>query len=298
MTDIRIGVSGWSYDHWRNGVFYPDSLPRKREVEYVTHRFNSVEINGSFYSLLRPDTYRRYAGTAPDDFVFAVKGSRFITHSKKLADVKVPLANFFASGVLRLEGNLGPFLWQLPEMKWDTDRIARFFELLPGDTREASTLAKKHDHRVTGRASMVVHRRRRIRHALEIRHPEFFSREMVRICRDHGVALVFADSGDWPYTEELTAGFVYLRLHGSPDTYASNYGDARLERFAERIRAWTEGDEPEDPDRITDRVPPRRKGRDVYVYFDNDQGGNAPRNARSLMEKLGLKIPAGAGAGA
>lgn len=288
-SEIRIGVSGWSYDHWR-GAYYPESLPKRRHLEYVTHRLNSLEINGSFYSLLRPDTYRRYAETAPDDFVFAVKGSRFITHSKKLTDVDVPLANFFASGVLRLEEKLGPFLWQLPDMRWDVARTARFLELLPRDAKAASRLARKHDQRVSGRASMVVHRNRRIRHALEPRHPDHFSPEIVRACRDRGVALVFADSGDWPYTEELTAGFVYLRLHGSPHTYASRYGDRRLDEWARKIEAWTAGGEPDDPDRITERKPPGRKSRDAYVYFDNDGEAHAPRDAERLMRRLGLEV--------
>lgn len=291
MGKIRIGVSGWSYDHWRDGVFYPDGLPRRRELEYATRRFNSLEINGSFYSLLRPDTYRKYAGTAPDGFVFAVKGSRFITHSKKLKDPRTPLANFFASGLLRLEEKLGPVLWQLPDMSWDLERTRRFLELLPKDTRDASRLARKHDQRVNGRASMVVHRNRRIRYALEPRDPDFFCEEGARVCRNAGVAMAFADSGDWPYTEELTAGFVYLRLHGSPRTYASDYGPRRLESFAEKIRAWKGGEEPPDPARLTERVPPRRKERDVYVYFDNDAEGHAPHDARALMKVLGVREP-------
>lgn len=206
MAEIRIGVSGWSYDHWRNGTFYPRELPRSRKLAYLARRFNSVEVNGSFYSLLSPSTYEKYRESTPDGFLFAVKGSRFITHSKKLKDVKTPLANFFASGVLRLEEKLGPFLWQFPEMEWETERVGEFLELLPGDAEEASKLARKHDHRVSGRASMVVHRNRRIRHALEFRHERFLSEDVVRVCRDGGVALVFADSGDWPYTEEVTAG--------------------------------------------------------------------------------------------
>lgn len=286
MPDVRIGVSGWSYGHWRKGAFYPQGLPQRRELEYASRCFNSVEINGSFYSLLKPDTYRKYRDAVPDGFLFAVKGSQFITHSKKLKDVRVPLANFFASGVLRLEDALGPVLWQLPEMQWDRERVAAFLELLPKSTTAASKLAKKHDERVTGRASMAVHDDRPIRHALEIRHEHFFHEEVVRACREQGVALVFADSGDWRYVEELTAPFVYLRLHGSPHTYASNYGDARLNRWADRIRAWTEGKEPADPERLTDLEPPPTTGRDAYVYFDNDGEGHAPHNALDLMKRL------------
>lgn len=291
MAEMRIGVSGWSYDAWREGAFYPDDLPQSRELEYITRRFNSVEINGSFYSLLKPETYEGYREVSPEGFVFAVKGSQFITHSKKLQDVKVPLANFFASGVLRLEEKLGPVLWQLPEMEWELERVEEFVELLPRDTEAAGKLARKHDENVKGKASMVVHANRPIRHALEVRHEHFLDEAVVRACRGAGVALVFSDSGDeWPYTEEITAGFIYLRLHGSPRAYASPYNEDQLEHWANRIRSWAGGDEPSDAQRITDRKPPRRKTRDVYVYFDNDQRAHAPNDARKLMERLGVDV--------
>ena len=289
--DIRIGVSGWSYDHWRKGAFYPDDLPRSRELDYLSRHLNSAEINRSFYSLLTPSAYEQQREAVPPGFLFAVKGSRFITHSKKLKDVATPLANFFASGVLRLEETLGPIVWQLPEMSWDLERVRAFLELLPKDTEAASRLARRHDDRVTGRASMAVHSNRRLRHALEVRHEGFLVDQTIRICRRHNVALVFADSGDWPYTEELTSGFVYLRLHGSPETYASNYSKQALESWADKIKAWAGGGEPPDPRRITDRPPPRRKTRDVYLYFDNDGEAHAPANAGTLTSILGLETP-------
>lgn len=285
---IRIGVSGWSYDHWR-GAFYPEGLPRRRELAYASRRLDAIEVNGSFYSLISPKTWERYREAAPEGFLFAVKGNRFITHSKKLRDVRTPLANFLAQGLLRLEEKLGPIVWQLPEQRWGVDRLEAFLAMLPRDTEEASRLAKRHDSRLSGRASMAVERSRPMRHALEIRHGDFFSADVVRACRKHGVAIVFADSGDWPWTEEITAGFCYLRLHGSPDTYASNYGEARLGTFADRIRAWHGGGEPPEPVRITDRKPPRRKTRDVYVFFDNDGAAHAPANALALMERLGVE---------
>ncbi|MFO7653341.1 MAG: DUF72 domain-containing protein [Candidatus Krumholzibacteriia bacterium] len=291
MAQVHVGVSGWSYDSWRNGAFFPEGLPRRRELEYLTRRFNSVEINGSFYSLLTPQTYENYRDTAPDGFLYAVKGSRFITHAKKLRNVETPLANFLASGVLRLEDKLGPLLWQFPEMAWEVARVESFLELLPRDTEEAAKLARKHDDRVKGRSSLAVHRRRRIRHALEFRSEHFLTAEVVRLCRRHGVALVFADSGDWPYVEEITAGFVYVRLHGSPRTYASSYSGAALDDWAHKVRRWAAGDEPPRPRRVTDRRPPRRKHRTVYVYFDNDHHAHAPRNARALAERLGVESP-------
>jgi uncharacterized protein YecE (DUF72 family) len=289
MARAWVGISGWSYDGW-HGDFYPQDLAKKRQLEYASRSFNSVEINGSFYSLQQPETYRDWHDRTPRGFLFAVKGSRFITHNKKLGEVVTPLANFFASGVLRLEEKLGPFLWQLPEnLGFDADRVEPFFRLLPRDAEEAAKLARKHDDRVNGRCSMAVDRNRHLRHVIEVRHESWLCDEFVRLAQEHGVAIAFADSGSWPYVEELTSGFVYLRLHGSPRTYSSDYGPSRLDDYVERIHAWMEGREPDDPKRITHRPPPSRKTRDVYVYFDNDGRGRAPWNALTLAEKLGIE---------
>ncbi|NIR44262.1 MAG: DUF72 domain-containing protein [Gemmatimonadetes bacterium] len=286
MGKVWVGVSGWSYDGWR-GEFYPEELSRSRELEYIGRRFNSVEINGSFYSLLKPDTYRRWYDQVPRDFLFAVKGSRFITHNKKLRDVETPLANFFASGVLALEEKLGPVVWQLSEnLRFDPQRVAHFLELLPHDTEAAARLARKHDDRLKGRSWTKTDRNRRMRHAIEIRNESFFDAEFVRIARRNGAAVVLSDAADWRLTEEVTAGFVYIRLHGSEETYASRYDDDQLDRWAERIEAWRAGGQPRRPDTITDRQPPRRKTRDVYVYFDNDQHVHAPKDAERLAERL------------
>ncbi len=285
MGRVRIGISGWSYDGWR-GDFYPDDLPRRRELEYASRRFDTIEINGSFYSLQRPGSYRKWYEQTPSDFVFAVKGSRFITHNKKLRDVETPLANFLASGVLLLREKLGPILWQLPEtFEFDPQVTEGFLRLLPHTTEAAAKLARRHDERVEGRSWTGVEENHRLRHVLEIRNTSFLTPEFVRIARRTGTALAFSHSGDWPYTEELTAGFVYLRLHGAPRTYASPY--RTLDRWAHALRQWRAGRQPGDAARITDRTPPRRKGRDVYVYFDNDAEGHAPRDAARLAEKLG-----------
>lgn len=291
MAELYIGVSGWRYAEWRNGAFYPPDLPQRRELEYLCRQFNSVEINGSFYSLLRPHTYAAYREAAPPDFRFAVKGGRFITHNKKLKDVRTPLANFFASGVLRLEDRLGPVLWQFPPLAWDSGRVAAFLELLPDDTRSASRLAKRHDRRVSGRASMVVHENRPLHHVLEIRHESLLSEAVVRLCRQRDVAIAVADSGDWPCREELTAGLVYIRLHGSPQTYTSRYSDARLDYWAARIRSWARGRQPADARRISGLEPPSRSARDVYIYFDNDRQARAPHDAQRLMRRLKVTGP-------
>jgi uncharacterized protein YecE (DUF72 family) len=206
---------------------------------------------------------------------------------KQLRDVESPLANFFASGVLRLEEKLGPFLWQFsPRFRFDAERFDRFLGLLPRDSTAAAALAEHHDHRLTGRAWTKTERRRRLRHAVEIRHPSFLDPAFVRLLRRHNVALVFADAVDWPYAEDVTADFLYLRLHGSEELYASGYDDAALDRWAARIRRWTQGGQPEDAKLIDAAARPRRHARDVYVYFDNDAKVRAPVDAQALRKRL------------
>jgi uncharacterized protein YecE (DUF72 family) len=282
-----VGISGWTYAGWR-GVFYPERLPHRRELEYAGERMDSIEINGSFYSLQRPESYRRWHDETPAGFVFAVKGSRFVTHMKKLRDVETPLANFFASGILRLGRKLGPILWQFPErMPADLERFERFLALLPKTTAEAAALAKKHDERLSGRAWLEPEARIRLRHAFEIRTPALMSADLVALLRRHGVALVLADTGGrWPYAEDVTADFMYLRLHGPKELYASGYDDAQLDWWAARIREWRRGRQPADRVCVSNRPAPRARKRDVYVYFDNDAKVNAPFDAIHLMDRL------------
>ncbi|HEX6069307.1 MAG TPA: DUF72 domain-containing protein, partial [Longimicrobiaceae bacterium] len=262
---------------------------------YASATMRTIEINGSFYALQRPSSYAQWYAETPPGFLFAVKGGRFITHNKKLADVETPLANFFASGVLRLQDKLGPFLWQLPpNLRFRPERVASFLQLLPRTTREAVTLGRKHDHRLEGRSWLGPIRNRALRHVIEPRHDSFLVPEFARLCRDHGVAIVFSDSADWPYTEEVTAGFVYLRLHGSQSTYASRYSDDELDRWAARIRAWQAGGQPDDAATFTGWKPPRHASRDAFVYFDNDAKVHAPKDAARLAERLGVERAAGA----
>lgn len=283
MGMVRVGLSGWDYDPW-SGDFYPPELPRDRRLAYVAERTDAVEVNGSFYALLRPDTYRSWSHRTPRGFRIALKGSRFITHNKKLSDARIPLANFLASGPLALEEKLGPLLWQLPERHhFDAERLAAFVGLLPKDTDQAVDLAREHDDRVDD-VFLAPGANHRIRHVLEARHESFFCAEAVRILRDAGVALAISHAGGWPLCEDLTAGFAYVRLHGAPKTYESGYGESALTRWRDRILRWRDGDEPDDPARITERVPPRRRSRDVYVFFDNDAAGRAPHDALRLRE--------------
>jgi len=287
MAEIRVGVSGWSYRHWRRR-FYPEGLPQRRELEYASARFGSIEINGTFYGLTRASTVRNWHAQTPADFVFAVKGSRFITHNKKLADPEAALANFFASGILELGEKLGPILWQLsPAIRFDPDRLDRFLGLLPHDTEAARRLARHHDERV-GDPGFGPEGRRTIRHALEIRHPSFFSAEAVDIVRRHGVALAVSHSAAWEYTEEVTADFVYVRLHGPRALYDSRYRPDELAHWAERVRRWHAGRQPVDARRITSLPLPSRRKRDVFLYFDNDGHAYAPEQALEMQRLLGL----------
>ena len=283
---IRIGISGWRYPGWRGG-FYPEGLRQKDELAYAGRQFDTIEINGTHYSLQRPESFARWREETPEGFVFAVKGSRFITHMKRLRDIEAPLANFFAQGLLRLGPKLGPILWQFPpRFRFDAERLDAFFRLLPRRTDAAAVLAGRHDHRLAGRAWTTADRVRPLRHAVEIRHPSFLDAAFVRLLRHHDIALVFADAVDWPYAEDVTAGFLYLRLHGSEELYASGYSGEALDRWAARIHAWSMGGQPADARLIDPASRPRRRRRDVYVYFDNDAKVRAPFDAQALRRRL------------
>ena len=269
IGEVRIGTSGWLYPPWR-GEFYPPGLPHRKELAYLAERLNSVEINGTFYSMQRPASFENWYAQTPDDFTFAVKGPRFVTHMKKLADVQAPLANFFASGLLALRHKLGPLLWQLPPtLGYDPQRLADFFALLPRSSGEASRLGRRHDERMSGRALTSTDADRPLRHALEVRHRSFVTPGFTDLLREHGIALVIADTaGRWPMIREVTSDLVYLRLHGDVELYTSGYTDEALDAWAAAIREWTAA------------------GRDVQAHFDNDVKVRAPFDAMSLTRRL------------
>jgi uncharacterized protein YecE (DUF72 family) len=270
LSRIRIGISGWRYEPWR-GVFYPETLAQSRELEFASRAFPSVEINGSFYSLQSPASWSAWHDATPDDFVFSVKGPRYVTHILRLKNVRAPLANFFASGVFNLRQKLGPLLWQFPPfMRFDAERFTEFFRLLPRSTAQALRLARGRDARMHGRSVLRIDADRPLRHAVEIRHESFVTPEFMELLRDEDIALVVADTaGKWPLLEEVTSDFMYLRLHGDKELYASGYTDAALDRWAERIRRWSD--------------------RDVFCYFDNDVKVRAPFDADRLRQKLGVQ---------
>ena len=281
---IRVGVAGWTYAPWR-GVFYPKGVKREQELAYAASQLRSIEINNTFYGMQRPEAFASWAEQVPAEFVFAVKAPRYITHILRLRDPQVALANFLASGVLRLGLHLGPILWQLPpNFPFDADRIAPFLKMLPHDTGHAAGLAREHDDKLRAPAWLEVDIRRPLRHALEIRHESFRCRAFIDLLREHNVALVCADSVKWPRLMDVTADFVYCRLHGSQELYASGYDNAALDEWGRRIRAWAAGEEPADAERVDGRARPRK--RDVFVFFDNDKKVRAPANAMELIRRL------------
>jgi uncharacterized protein YecE (DUF72 family) len=289
MGKIHIGISGWRYAPWR-GKFYPPGLAQARELDYASRQLPTIEINGSFYSLQRPESYAAWYAATPADFLFAVKGNRFITHMLKLKDIDAPLANVLASGVFELREKLGPFLWQFPPMvKFDPERFEHFLSILPQDTETALALARQYQPRMEGKVSLALDANRPMRHAVEIRHESFRDERFIALLRKYKVALVVADTaGKWPYIEDVTADFVYIRLHGDKELYASGYDDDAIARWAERIRAWSTGGQPLEDRCVSSKAPPKRASRDVYCYFDNDIKVHAPYDAQRLRAALGL----------
>ncbi|WP_313409228.1 DUF72 domain-containing protein [Aeromicrobium sp.] len=270
MPRSLIGVSGWSYDSWR-GDFYPEGLARTKQLSYVASTMTAVEVNGTFYSLQRPTTFRRWAEQTPEEFVISLKGSRYVTHLLRLANVEQALANFFASGVLELGGRLGPIVWQLPAtITWDAGLIDRFLALLPRSTEEAGKLAEQHDARLPPeRASTQPLVSSPIEHVLEVRHPSFTDPAFADLLRHHDVAAVRNDAPKpWPVLDLPSSTVAYARLHGHSRMYASRYADSSLDGWARWCRRWQDA------------------GRDVHVYFDNDSEGHAPHDAVRLLQRV------------
>ena len=287
---LRIGISGWRYGPWR-GTFYPRGLPARLELAYAAHQVCTVEINGTFYSLQRPSSFAAWRDQTPGGFIFSVKAPRFITHMRRLLDIDIPAANFYASGVLALREKLGPFLWQFPEtMRWDPARFEPFLTALPRSTGAMARLARKCDSRMQGRSVLQADADRPLRHALEVRHPSFACAEFVDMLRHHNVALVTADTaGKWPLLEDQTADFAYARLHGDKVLYRSGYTAPALDEWARRITAWSRGRTLRGAPLAT-RAHRMDAPRDVYCYFDNDMKVMAPRDARNLMRRLRLPM--------
>ena len=267
----RVGISGWRYAGWR-GTFYPPGLPQRRELAHVAERLSTLEVNGSFYSLQRASSWRAWAAEVPADFLFAVKGPRYLTHMLKLAGVEAPLGTFLASGVLALGPRLGPVLWQLPpQLHFHADRLGAFLALLPRTTGEAAAYAARHHDATRLKEPAVTETPLDLplRHVLEVRHESYRTPEFSELLRAHGVGTVLADSaGTWPTFDEVTSDVAYVRLHGGDELYASGYSPQELDQWAARVRGW------------------EAAGLDVFVYFDNDAKVHAPFDAIALDERL------------
>ena len=306
LGKVRIGISGWRYAGWR-GVFYPPKLAQRRELEFAAESFPSVEINGTFYSLQRPSSFRLWAASTPENFVFSVKCPRLITHMYKLRNIEQPLANFFASGLLELGPKLGPLLWQFPpQMRYNPqpagsqtskpEPFAAFFPLLPRTLGAAASLARLHGDRLQGRATTElppgIAPETPLRHCVEIRDESFATPAFIDLLRAHDIGLVVADTVAWPLLFDVTADFVYCRLHGSEELYASGYEHEALELWADRIAAWATGTRcTTDPDaRRAHTTEAHACPRDVFVYFDNDIKVRAPFDAQALQAKVDARL--------
>jgi uncharacterized protein YecE (DUF72 family) len=260
---IRVGIGGWTYAPWR-GVFFPVGLPHAKELEYASTRLTSIEINGTFYRTPSPATFRKWARQVPDAFVFSVKGPRFVTHRRELSEAGDSIKRFFDSGVLELGDRLGPILWQFaPTKRFDERDFGRFMELLPRE--------------LAGRS---------IRHVVEVRHDSFCSPVFVALLRRVSIAVVFADHATYPAIADVTGDFIYARLQKGQDTIKTGYPPRALDEWANRLRTWAEGGEPDDLPRIDRHYRLPRKPRDVFTYFIHEGKVRAPAAAMALLERL------------
>jgi uncharacterized protein YecE (DUF72 family) len=291
---VRIGISGWRYAGWR-GSFYPEGLAQRRELESASRQFDTIEINGTFYSLQHLKSFQQWANETPEDFVFSMKGSRYITHMLKLRNVEVAMANYFASGMLTLGAKCGPILWQFaPQMRYDHERFESFFRILPRTLKQAASFAKRHATRLVDPVAVKIAKGddAPLRHCIEIRHESFITSDFIDLLREYNIGLVPADTVDWPLLLDVTSDFIYCRLHGSEQLYASGHEAPAIEMWASRIQAWATGRTPESD--ASTRPEGRRASpivapvqpRDVFVYFDNDAKARAPYDAQALRRRV------------
>jgi uncharacterized protein YecE (DUF72 family) len=262
--EIRVGVGGWTFEPWR-GVFYPEGLPQRQELEFASRKLTSIEINGTYYGSQKPESFDKWHNETPDGFVFAVKGPRFTTNRRVLAEAAPSIERFFASGVMRLKGKLGPINWQLPNTKkLDLDDFVKFIELLP--------------KRVDGGE---------VRHAIEARHESFAAADFVQLCREHGVAIVIAADGPYPQIADITAAFVYARIMGTVEGEALGYPRKALDLWAERARAWSRGEAAEGMETLAPAGKPAAC--EVFLYVISGFKPRNPAAAMALIERLGGK---------
>jgi len=260
---IRVGIGGWTFEPWRGGVFFPKGLPKSRELAHASRHVTTIEINSTYYSSQKPESFRRWAAETPDDFVFSVKASRFATNRRVLAEAGDAIQRFVDSGIAELKQKLGPILWQFMATKrFDPDDFATFLELLP---RKVGGLA--------------------LRHAVEPRHESFAVPAFVALARQHSVAVVFADSDKYPMIADVTGDFIYARLQNASEDISTGYSAAALKKWAERADKWQSGGDVSEL-RHAGKGAPAKRQRDVFVYMINGAKVRAPAAAVSLISKL------------
>ena len=259
---IRIGIGGWTYEPWR-GTFFPEGLPQKRELAYAAERLTAIEVNGTYYSSFKPATFAAWAAQVPPGFVFTLKASRYCTTRKVLAEAGESVARFCGQGIVELGDRLGPILWQfMPTRKFVSDDFAAFLRLLPAEQDGVP-----------------------LRHAVHVRNDSFADPMFVAMCRAADVAIVFADSADYPAIADVTAPFVYARLESAQEEIATGYAPAALDRWADAARSWAAGGQPEGLPYVSDAPPPEQP-RDTYVFFINGAKVRAPQGAMALIDRL------------
>jgi uncharacterized protein YecE (DUF72 family) len=260
---IHVGVGGWVFEPWRDN-FYPKGLSQKRELEYAASKLTSIEINGTYYGSQRPESFARWREETPDGFVFALKGNRFVTNRRVLAEAGPSIEKFFAQGLTELKEKLGPINWQFaPTKKFDPADVEAFLKLLP-QSHEGSPL----------------------RHALEVRHDSFANAEFVDLARAHGAAIIYTDKTEFPAIADLTAGFVYARLQRAEETLKDGYAPKALDAWAARAKTWAAGGAPDDLPcaGAAEKTPPYQ--RDVFVYFINGFKPKAPHAAMAMIGRI------------
>jgi uncharacterized protein YecE (DUF72 family) len=262
MSDIRIGIGGWTYEPWR-GTFYPEKWPQKRELDYAAEHVTAIEINGTYYGSQKPATFASWAKAVPDGFVFALKASRYCTNRKVLAEAGDSIAKFVGQGIVELGDRLGPILWQFMATKtYDPDDFAAFLALLPA---EQDGLA--------------------LRHAIQVRHESFAVPEFVALCRAAGVTIVFAESADYPAIADVTGDFVYARLENAEERFDAGYAPHVLDDWADKAKTWAAGGRPDGLAYVEDAAPAKHP-RETFVFFINGAKVRAPHAAMALIERL------------